>query len=48
MPQKTRAELEGERDELRGALEAILDRVTNVLGDDEDDDDDEAYDEDDD
>jgi hypothetical protein len=49
MPYKTRAELESERDELRGALASILDRVTNALGDDDDDDDaeddDEEYDE---
>ena len=46
MPYKTRAELENERDELRGALESILDRVTNALGDDDDDaeDEDEEYD----
>lgn len=45
MPYRTRAELESERDELRGALEAILDRVTDALGvEDDNDDSDEDYD----
>lgn len=31
MPYETRAEIERERDELRNALEGILDRVTDAL-----------------
>lgn len=48
MAYKTRAELETERDELREALESILDRVTNALGDEEDDDEEDDDEEDDD
>ncbi|MEK7247710.1 MAG: hypothetical protein AAB092_04475 [Chloroflexota bacterium] len=32
MPYETRAEIERERDELRDALEGILDRITDALG----------------
>lgn len=32
MPYETKAEIERERDDLRDALEGILDRVTDALG----------------
>lgn len=39
MSNKTKAELESERDGYRSALEGILDRVSDALGVDEDEDD---------
>lgn len=47
MPYETKAEIERERDDLRDALEGILDRVTDALGvegdeDDQDEDQNEA------